>query len=73
MFRRREPRWIFARFPLNGPKTLAFAMPVHIPGSGSDGWTVRHLLLFVAIAAGNSFFLGRSAQDQGQAELTVKR
>jgi hypothetical protein len=25
----REPRWIFARFHLNGAKALAEAMPVH--------------------------------------------
>jgi len=37
---RREPRWIFARFPLNGAKALAEAMPVQTPGSGSDGVTV---------------------------------
>jgi hypothetical protein len=36
----REPRWIFARFHLNGAQTLACAMPVHTPGSGSDGVTV---------------------------------
>ena len=34
---RREPRWIFARFHLNGAKALAGAMPVQTPGSGSDG------------------------------------
>jgi hypothetical protein len=34
---RREPRWIFARFHLNGAKALAEAMPVQTPGSGSDG------------------------------------
>ncbi len=38
--RRREPRWIFARFHLNGAKALAEAMPVQTPGSGSDGVTV---------------------------------
>src|SRR5262249_59017572 len=38
--RRREPRWIFACFHLNGAQTLACAMPVHTPGSGSDGVTV---------------------------------
>ena len=37
---RREPRWIFARFHLNGAKALAEAMPVQTPGSGSDGVTV---------------------------------
>ena len=37
---RREPRWIFARFRLNGAKALAEAMPVQTPGSGSDGVTV---------------------------------
>jgi hypothetical protein len=36
----REPRWIFARFHLNGAKALAEAMPVQTPGSGSDGVTV---------------------------------
>jgi hypothetical protein len=36
----REPRWIFARFHLIGPETLAEAKPVHTPGSGSDGMTV---------------------------------
>jgi hypothetical protein len=35
-----EPRWIFAGFHLNGTQTLADAMPVHTPGSGSDGVTV---------------------------------
>ena len=34
---RREPRWIFARFHLNGAKALAEAMPVQTPGSGSYG------------------------------------
>jgi hypothetical protein len=38
--RRREPRWIFARFHLNVAKALAEAMPVQTPGSGSDGVTV---------------------------------
>ena len=38
--RRREPRWIFARFHLNGAKALAEVMPVQTPGSGSDGVTV---------------------------------
>jgi hypothetical protein len=37
---RREPRWIFARFHLNGAKALAETMPVQTPGSGSDGVTV---------------------------------
>jgi hypothetical protein len=37
---RREPRWIFARFHLNGAKALAEAMSVQTPGSGSDGVTV---------------------------------
>ena len=40
---RREPRWIFARFPLNGAKALAEAMPVQTPGSGkrrSDRFTI---------------------------------
>ena len=37
---RREPRWIFACFHLNGAQTLAYAMPVHTPGSGSNGVTV---------------------------------
>jgi hypothetical protein len=37
---RREPRWIFARFHLIGSETLAEAMPVHTPGSGSNGMTV---------------------------------
>jgi len=37
---RREQRWIFARFRLNGAKALAEAMPVQTPGSGSDGVTV---------------------------------
>src|SRR5580692_10394587 len=37
---RREPRWIFARFPLNDAKALAETMPVQTPGSGSDGVTV---------------------------------
>jgi hypothetical protein len=36
-FLRREPRWVFARFHLNGSETLAKAMPVHTSGSGSDG------------------------------------
>ena len=41
---RREPRWIFARFHLNGAKALAEAMPVQTPGSGSDGGDpFRHL------------------------------
>ena len=35
-----EPRWIFACFHLNGAQTLADAMPVHTPGSGSNGVTV---------------------------------
>src|SRR5271163_2184833 len=38
--RRREPRWIFARFHLNVAEALAEAMPVQTPGSGSDGVTV---------------------------------
>jgi hypothetical protein len=46
----REPRWIFARFRLNAPKALALAMPVHTPGSGSDGVTVSPSLPIVAIA-----------------------
>src|SRR5262249_37338390 len=37
---RREPRWVFARFHLTAPGTLAEAMPVHTSGSGSDGVTV---------------------------------
>ena len=37
---RREPRWVFARFHLNGPETSAEAVPVHTSGSGSDGVTV---------------------------------
>jgi hypothetical protein len=37
---RREPRWVFARFHLSGSKTSAEALPVHTPGSGSDGVTV---------------------------------
>src|SRR5689334_6190066 len=37
---RREPRWVFARFHLTAPETLAEAMPVHTSGSGSDGVTV---------------------------------
>jgi hypothetical protein len=37
---RREPRWVFARFHLNGPKTSAEAVPVHTSGLGSDGVTV---------------------------------
>lgn len=37
---RREPRWVFARFHLKAPVTLADAMPVHTSGSGSDGVTV---------------------------------
>jgi hypothetical protein len=37
---RREPRWVFARFHLKALATLADAMPVHRPGSGSDGVTV---------------------------------
>ena len=42
--RRREPRWIFARFHLNDAKALAEAMPVQTPGSGSDGGDpFRHL------------------------------
>ena len=41
---RREPRWIFARFHLNGARALAEAMPVQTPGSGSDGGDpFRHL------------------------------
>jgi hypothetical protein len=44
---RREPRWIFARFPLNDAKALAEATPVQTPGSGSDGGDrFRHLPLF---------------------------
>ena len=35
-----SPRWIFACFHLNGAQTLAYAMPVHTPGSGSNGVTV---------------------------------
>jgi hypothetical protein len=35
--RRREPRWIFARFHLSGARALAEAMPVQTTGSGSDG------------------------------------
>src|SRR5579872_5637440 len=37
---RREPRWVFARFHLNGPKTSDKTVPVHTSGSGSDGVTV---------------------------------
>src|SRR5215471_13183399 len=45
--RRREPRWIFARFHLNGAKALAEAMPVQTSGSGSDGGDpFRHLSPF---------------------------
>ena len=41
---RREPRWIFARFHLNGAGALAEAMPAQTPGSGSDGGDpFRHL------------------------------
>lgn len=35
--RRREPRWISARFSLNGSKAQAVALPVHTSGSRS-GW-----------------------------------
>ena len=35
-----SPDGFFARFHLIGPETLAEAMPVHTPGSGSDGMTV---------------------------------
>ena len=34
--RRREPRWISARFVLNAPETSAGALPVHTSGSRSD-------------------------------------
>ena len=44
---RREPRWVFARFHLNGPKTSAEAVPVHTSGSGSDGVTVSPSLAFL--------------------------
>ncbi len=37
ILRRREPRWISARFLLNAPVTSASAVPVHTSGSGSDG------------------------------------
>jgi hypothetical protein len=48
--RRREPRWIFARFHLNVAKALAEAMPVQTSGSGSDGVTVSPSSANVAIA-----------------------
>ena len=48
--RRREPRWIFARFHLNVAKALAGAMPVQTSGSGSDGVTVSPSSANVAIA-----------------------
>lgn len=48
-----EPRWVFARFHLNGPATLADTMPVHTPGSGSDGgdrFTIScHLLQLLGV------------------------
>src|SRR3984957_1332760 len=40
---RREPRWIFARFHLNGAKALAEAMPVQTPGS--QGTTMEYATL----------------------------
>jgi hypothetical protein len=35
-----SPDGFFACFHLNGAQTLAYAMPVHTPGSGSNGVTV---------------------------------
>ena len=35
--RRREPRWISARFLLNASETSARTVPVHTSFSGSDG------------------------------------
>jgi len=40
--RRRDPRWIFARFHLNGAKALAKTMPVQTPGSETER-PFRHL------------------------------
>ena len=45
----REPQWIFACFHLNGAQTLAYAMPVHTPGSGSnDRFTISYHMVAIA-------------------------
>lgn len=37
MYRCRKPRWVSARFFLNGSKASAYVAPVHTSGSRSDG------------------------------------
>jgi hypothetical protein len=61
----------FARFHLNGPKTLALAMPVHTPGSGSDGATVSPSTANRCNCRLESPLLSQ-APGGGQAELTVR-
>ena len=53
---RREPRWVFARFHLNGSQTSAEAVPVHTSGSGSDGVTVSPSLAFCCNYRGGTSF-----------------
>ncbi len=48
-YRRREPRWISARFSLIGSKASAFALPVHISGLRSYG--TCHLTISYQVAA----------------------
>ncbi len=52
----REPRWVFARFHLKAPMTLANAMPVHTSGSGSDGVTVSPSLAICCNCRGGTSF-----------------
>ena len=44
-YRRREPRWISARFFLIGSKASAFALPIHTSGLRSYGTCSSHHLL----------------------------
>jgi hypothetical protein len=57
-YRRREPRWIFARFFLIGSKTSAFALPVHTSGLRSYGTCCLTISCQVAaILSGVSSFI----------------
>ena len=53
---RREPRWVFDRFHLKAPVTLADALPVHTSCSGSDGAPVSPSPVIAAIAMWDLLF-----------------
>ncbi len=66
----REPRWVFARFHLNAPKTSAKAVPVHTPGSGSDGVTVSPSLAILLQLSGETSLSSSTATRPCQAAFT---